>query len=342
MARQQSSELVRALLSLEGERRITGDQLFPIIEGALARAAENSLRLGAGSVVCHIDRAAETVAFAGRSADGNETALDLRVEQLRRVDVQLAYQEMQRRLQGLEEEQRLATWRQYVGEIVPGTLRRGGRGQLVVEIGNSTVGITEAAFPPSEQIYDERYAQGRVMDFLVKGFTSEYPVNVLVSRRDTEFVVKLLKEQVHELSAGDIEVRAIAREAGLRTKIAVALARTDLRLDPVAACVGSRGTRINALRGRVQDAIDVFAWRDEPAERVREALGVKGIADIEIDAPAKTATVWLDEAIEPNAQAKAIGKNGHNVRLANAISGFDIKIRNVTERHAAELVADAS
>lgn len=322
-----SSELLRAILALAGERRLSPDEVVTLMEGALASVAAR--RLG-GEVRCEIDREQERITFWAPAADGGRTALPFRAEDLTRVDLKALMAEIAARLVGVEGSQRVAFWSAYVDRVVPGVVVRGDRGDIAIEIGGSGEHVTTAVLPPEGRIPGEQYRYDRTMDFYVVGFTAG-PRKVVLSRSDPRLVLRILEEHVHELATGLIAVRTIARRPGVRTKIMVAAASDDLRIDPAGACIGTGGSRINQLRSRVSDNVDVALWTDDPRQRVLNALAVKDIpADVLVEiGPARergglpTARVHVPEAL----RGKAIGEAGVNVQLASEVSGYAIDIR---------------
>ncbi len=329
------SDMVRAAMSIIGEHRLDENQLWALIEQSLAATARSVT--GLADVACRIDPASQDLHFFQQQGAA-EVALKLTTADLGRNGVKFFQQDMQRRLHQLEEAQRFATWTNQVGEIVSGKVVDMARGQVVVEIGDNLQGTTRAVLAPQERIPNERYMQGTLLDFLIVGFTETFPRTVLLSRSSPEFVTKLIEREVHELRNGDIEVRVLAREPGIRTKVVVAAVRPDLKVDPAAACIGSGGNRVNRIRDRLAEPIDIIPWSDEPQKLIIASIGLKdkaGVVKVEIDEAAKTAVVYVDEANK----AKAIGNRGVNVHLASQACGYEITVRDGVDADTAPQVS---
>lgn len=329
------SQLLSAVLELAGDNGLDRGLLLSVVQDSLGVVA--SSRRGS-DIACEIDPTTEAIQFYAISGERGEKRIPiaLTVDQLGRPGVRMLQQEMRRRLDQLAEERRVAEWQPHLGEVVTGTIERSARGPVMVRIGNMN-NETQAVFPVEEQIASERgdYRPGKVLSFFVKGFTSSFPRYVLVSRCDLALVIKLLEHEVHELANGDIVVTAAARAAGQRTKIVVATARPDAKVDPAAVCIGIRGSRINRLRDRVPDNIDIISWSADPKQLILNALAVKDLtADtrVEIEGVGENgepaATVYLPENAS---KGKVIGDDGVNVRLASRVSGYDIRVKSASD-----------
>src|SRR3989338_9173698 len=203
------------------------------------------------------------------------------------------------------------------GEVVGGVVQRMERGAIFVDLGRAT-GI----IPYEEQIPGERYRPGeRIRAYLYgvdEGFRG---VNLRLSRAHPQFVVKLFEQEVPELAAGSIEVKALAREPGSRTKIA--LASLDPHVDPVGSLVGQRGVRVSTVMSEIGgERIDIIEWNDDAKEFIKEALSPATPIEVVLDEAGHRATVTVSE----DEQSLAIGRGGQNVRLAAKITGWNIDI----------------
>ncbi|MEK7515845.1 MAG: transcription termination factor NusA, partial [Patescibacteria group bacterium] len=203
------------------------------------------------------------------------------------------------------------------GQIVSGIVQRMERGALFVDLGRTT-GI----IPYEEQIPGERYRMGeRIRAYLYavdEGFRGVY---LRLSRAHPKFVVKLFEMEAPELAAGSIEVKALAREPGSRTKIA--LASLDPHVDPVGSLVGQRGVRVSTVMSELGgERIDIIEWNDDAKEFIREALSPATPLDVALDEAGHRATVTVAE----DEQSLAIGRGGQNVRLAAKLTGWNIDI----------------
>ena len=175
--------------------------------------------------------------------------------------------------------------------------------------------------PKSEQIDGEYYSVGDRIKVLVKEIErNERGAQLILSRGSAEFVKQLFIQEVPEVENGTVEIKAIAREAGRRTKIAVTSSVPGI--DPVGTFVGGRGVRVQAVMNEIGDKekIDIINWSDNASEYIREALSPAEVIKVDIDG--KKAKVYVSE----DQQSIAIGKQGQNVRLASKLTGFDIDI----------------
>ena len=179
----------------------------------------------------------------------------------------------------------------------------------------------EVIMPRQEQIYSERYRRGDSVRAIVKSVerTSKDP-EIIVSRADPMFVKRLFELEVPEIYDGIIEIKNIAREPGDRTKIAVV--SNDKRIDPVGACVGMKGIRIQAIvRELNNEKIDIIHWSPDSETYIKRALSPVSPASVTIDPETKHATVIISD----DQMSMAIGRHGQNIRLASVITGYDIE-----------------
>lgn len=203
------------------------------------------------------------------------------------------------------------------GEIVNGIVQRIERGNVFVDLGR-VIGI----IPFEEQIPGERYRQGgRVRAYVYEVEESPRGINVKLSRSHPDFLKKLFEIEAPEIANGVVEVMAVAREAGARSKIAVS--SKDSHVDPIGACVGQRGVRVSTVMNELSgEKIDIIAWSEDPQKFVSDALSPAKISEISINADERLAKVKV-----PSDQfSLAIGKGGQNVRLAAKLTGYKIDI----------------
>lgn len=196
----------------------------------------------------------------------------------------------------------------------------------------------EAVIPSSERIPFERLERGNRIKALITEVREDAKgVPIIISRNRPEFIQKMLELEVPELNDGTIELRAIAREAGSRTKIAVF--SNDPNVDPKGACVGSRGSRVrqivNELKG---EKLDVVEWREDKVRFIIEALGPADIELVDIDEHTKSAKV----TVKDNQLSLAIGKEGQNARLAAKLTGYKIDIEGLGDSPVVEEVQEES
>jgi N utilization substance protein A len=183
------------------------------------------------------------------------------------------------------------------------------------------IGYTEALLPPDEQIDNEFYkVNDMIKAYVVNIRTKDSNVVIILSRSNPEFVKKLFEAEISEIFDGIVKIRKIVREPGVRTKIE--LETSDPKIDPVACCVGSKGTRIDSIRRELHgEQIDIVVHSDESETMIAHALGIGTIKRVIIER-GKTAAVIVEEADK----VTAIGKQGKNVKLAAKLCGFKLDI----------------
>lgn len=256
---------------------------------------------------------------------GDELLSKLPAAAFGRIAAQVAKQSIIQRVREAEYDIIYNEFKNRKGELFSGIVQRVERKNIIVNLGR-----TDALLPEKEQIPWERYRQGdRIRVYILDVEMTHRGPQIVLSRTHPGFLIKLFEQEVPEIYEGIVEVKGAVREPGSRAKIAVY--STDPDVDPVGACVGMKGTRVQAvvqeLRG---ERIDIVPWTPDPAEYVCRAL-----------APAKVSKIILDEeehsmeAILPEDQlALAIGKKGHNVRLAARLTGWKLDVTGEAEAEA--------
>ncbi len=245
-------------------------------------------------------------------------------------------------LQGIKDIERAYVYSEFQnreGELLTATVQRnnGPRGNVILELGKA-----EAIIPPKEQVTNDRYYQGqRLKVYLLEIKKDDRGPRLIASRAHKNLITRLFEMEVPEIYNGSVEIKSIAREPGLRTKVAVAARQEGI--DPVGSCVGMRGIRIqnivNELNG---EKIDVVQWSSDPREYIANALSPAQVVEVHLNDHEHTALV-----IVPDKQLSlAIGKEGQNVRLAAKLTGWRIDIKSASalleeERAAAEARAEA-
>jgi transcription termination/antitermination protein NusA len=231
-------------------------------------------------------------------------------------------------LQRLHEAEHSAIFEEYAdkeGEVVSGVVQRFEAGQAFIDLGR-----TEAVLPTSEQVRSERYRVGqRLKVVLLQVARTGKGPKVIVSRSHPELLRRLFELEVPEVYNGTVEIKSIAREAGFRSKIAVAAKQEGI--DPVGCCVGLRGIRIQNIVSELNgEKIDVVMWNAEPANFIASALSPAHIVGVQLNKDSQVATV-----IVPDKQLSlAIGKEGQNARLAAKLTGWRIDIKSATTAEA--------
>jgi len=236
-----------------------------------------------------------------------------------RIAAQTAKQVIMQKIREAEKTHLVSEFGKKEGEIVSGTVQRIERGNVFIDLGKAP-----GLLPYEEQIPSERFSQGeRVRAYLYRVEESPRGVFLRLSRSHPKFLEKLFEAEAPELANGTVVIKAIAREAGYRSKVA-ALA-LDNHIDPVGALVGQRGVRVSTVMSELRgEKIDIIEWSAEPKKFIEEALSPAKILDIKINEEEKTATVTVSE----DQQSLAIGKGGQNVRLAAKLTGWRIDIQS--------------
>jgi len=242
-------------------------------------------------------------------------------EEFGRIAAQTAKQVILQKLRDAERESVLEEFKNRGGEIVSGVVQRFDRGNVTVELGRAT-GILFS----SEGIPGEHYKPGDRMKFYVLAIQEESRIpGIILSRAHPKFVSQLFALEVPEIADGTVQIKAIAREPGNRTKIAVFSSQEGV--DPGGACVGQRGTRVMAVSNELgQEKVDIIEWSEDPAKFIGSALSPAEVRRVEI-LDRREARVFIDE----NQLSLAIGKGGQNVRLAARLTGWKIDVRSTTK-----------
>ena len=238
--------------------------------------------------------------------------------QFGRVAAQTAKQVVLQKLREAEREVVMEEFSDKVGQVLTGTVQRVEPRVVRVELGKA-VGI----LPASEQIPGEYYSIGSRMKVYLKDIDRENRgPQLILSRANEEFVEYLFSQEVPEMETGAVEIKAIAREAGKRTKLAVR--STVPGVDPVGTFVGGHGTRVTAVMNEIgdQEKIDIVTYDDDSKNFIANALSPAEISKIELDEDGKRARVFVNE----DQQSIAIGRQGQNVRLASKLTGYELDI----------------
>ncbi|MDR3087606.1 MAG: transcription termination factor NusA [Azoarcus sp.] len=239
-----------------------------------------------------------------------------------RIGAQAAKQVILQKIRDAEREQVLNDFLEREEFLVSGTIKRVERGNAIIEVGRM-----EAVLPRDQQIPRENLRAGdRVKAYLLKIDRGVRGPQLILSRTVPEFLTKLFELEVPEIEDGLLEIKACARDPGLRAKIAVKA--NDQRIDPVGTCVGLRGSRVTAVRNEVSsEQIDIIVWASDPAQFVIAALQPAEVVSIMVDEEAHAMDVVVDE----NNLAISIGRNGQNVKLATELTGWTINLMSEQE-----------
>ncbi len=241
------------------------------------------------------------------------------IEELGRIAAQSAKQIIIHRMKDAEREVIYDMFKDRVGEVVSGIVQRFDRGNMIVNLGR-----TDAILPKGEQIPKRSFKQGdRIRAYLKEVRESSRDSQLVLSRTCNEFLEKLFRMEVPEMGEGIVRVMGVSREPGFRAKIAVSSSEGDV--DPVGACVGMKGARVQNVVQELQgERIDIVTWSPDPAKYVYNALAPAHVSMVRVDEDSKSLLV-----VVPNDQLSlAIGRNGQNVRLASRLMGWNIDVKS--------------
>ena len=256
---------------------------------------------------------------------GEEVEIEVTPRDFGRIAAQTARQAIAQRIRQIEKEMIYEEFKDRAGEIVTGTVRRFDRSDVIIDLGKF-----EGIMPSRERVSTEEYTIGdRLRAYVVAVENGPRGPEIILSRSHPNFIRRLFEIEVSEIADRTVEMRAIAREAGFRTKIAVH--SSNEKVDPVGACVGMRGARVkNIVRELNNEKVDIIRWYEDPKEFAREALKPARIRNIELDEAAHTLHISIDK----EDLALAIGKRGQNARLTSRLTGWEIDIQE--DRTAAQ------
>ena len=339
-----NKELLNAIAMLEKEKGIEREYMFQAIENALAIAYKRSIRgIKGADLVVELNRENGEVTLYkhcrvvenGLGQDGeydldeakeiNEAYEigDVVVEEIdqtpfSRIAAQTAKQVMLQKLREAESGKLYTEFRKKENTVTTGIVKRIDKKNIIVDVGNF-----EAIIPPSEQIEGEKIEPGdKIKLYVAKVNKTNYGPEIIVSRSNAGIVGKLFENEVPEIGEGIVEVKAISREPGSRTKIAVYAENPNI--DPIGSCVGQRGIRVqNVVDALGGEKIDIIKWSEDPAEFIQAALSPAKVISIEVNEEEKMCTV-----VVPAFQLSlAIGREGQNARLAAKLTGWKIDIK---------------
>lgn len=306
-----NQEMLLIIDSIEREKGIPQEVLFEAIESALLSAAKKMLGKDRTDIKVKIDReTGELVVKAGaKKVDSNEFG---------RIAAQTAKQVIIQKMREAEREIVYGDFTKKVGAIVNGLVHRFEKGAIVVDLDN-----TEGILTRLHQIPREKYKQGdMIRAYVLAVEKTQRGPEIMLSRSDANFVKKLFEIEVPEIAEGIVEIRALAREAGERTKVAVY--SKDEKVDAVGACVGMKGSRVkNIVKELHGERIDIVRWSDDLNKYLEAALSPAEISGIKLDKDKKR----IEATVKEDQLSIAIGKHGQNVRLASRLIGWEIDVR---------------
>jgi len=305
------SELMVILEQLERDKGIDKDILISAVEAAVASAAKKIWSIDKEEdVKVVLDRKTGKIkAWAG----GEE----IHSSEFGRIAAQTAKQVVIQKIREAEKDVVFGEYNARIGQIISGSVYRFERGNIIVDLGKS-----EALMPKSEQSNKEEFRQGeRIRAYVLEVRRENRGPQIILSRAHPSFVKRLFELEVPEIYEGIIEVKAIARDPGERTKIAVY--SKDEKIDCVGACVGMRGSRVKNIVTELHgEKIDIVRYSDDIKEYIQAALSPAEISQMQLIADEKRVNIIVDE----DQLSLAIGKYGQNVRLASKLVGWELDI----------------
>ncbi|WJV54514.1 transcription termination factor NusA [Pectobacteriaceae bacterium CE90] len=350
-----NKEILAVVEAVSNEKAVPREKIFEALETALATATKKKYEQEIEVRVC-IDRKTGDFDTFRRWLVVNEVTLPTREITLEaaqfddptvglggyiedqiesvtfdRITTQTAKQVIVQKVREAERAMVVEQFREQEGEIVTGVIKKVSRDNISLDLGNNA----EAVIGREDMLPRENFRPGdRVRGVLYSVRPEARGAQLFVSRSRPEMLVELFRIEVPEIGEELIEIKAAARDPGSRAKIAVKT--NDKRIDPVGACVGMRGARVQAVSSELGgERVDIVLWDDNPAQFVINAMAPADVASIVVDEDNHT----MDIAVEAGNLAQAIGRNGQNVRLASQLSGWELNvmtIEDLQEKHQAE------
>jgi transcription termination/antitermination protein NusA len=350
-----NKEILAVVEAVSNEKSLPREKIFEALETALATATKKKYEQEIEVRVC-IDRktgdfdtfrrwvAVDEVTMPTReitldAAQYEDPSLQLgdyvedQIESVTfdRITTQTAKQVIVQKVREAERAMVVEQFRQYLGEIVTGVVKKVNRDSISLDLGNNA----EAVIGREDMLPRENFRPGdRIRGVLYDVRPEARGAQLFVSRSRSEMLIELFRIEVPEIGEELIEIKAAARDPGSRAKIAVKT--NDKRIDPVGACVGMRGARVQAVSSELGgERIDIVLWDDNPAQFVINAMAPADVASIVVDEDKH----MMDVAVEASNLAQAIGRNGQNVRLAAQLSGWELNVMTADDlqaKHQAE------
>jgi N utilization substance protein A len=344
-----SKELLLVAEALSNEKGVSKDVIILAIQAALESATRKILGMESGVRILLNSRTGdyetyrywdvlpeEEIEFPDReltleqAIERNASAkIGDRIEEVipsigfGRIEAQAARQVMMQKVREAERDLVIEQFRGKLGQLIYGSVKKVTRDNIIIDLG----GKAEAVLPRSEMLPHEMFrTNDRVRAYLYDIVPQARGPQLYVSRTKNEMLIELFRIEVPEIGENIIEVKAAARDSGNRAKIAVKT--NDGRIDPIGACVGMRGARVQAVSTELGgERVDIILWDDNPAQLVINAMAPADISSIVVDEDTHT----MDLAVEKDQLSQAIGKNGQNVRLASQLTGWTLNVMTVDE-----------
>jgi N utilization substance protein A len=339
-----NNELLAVFEFMERERKLDRETLAELVESSLQVAGRKSIgrvrdlrvvidrktleirAFASIQVVDFVRNRAEEISVGEAQAKypgknyqlGDLIEIEVTPRNFGRIAAQTAKQAIIQKLRMAEKDKVFAAYKDHVGAIVTGTVRRFERSDVIVDLGDA-----EAIMPGKERVPSEEYQMGDRIRFLLLGLDSlAQGTQLTLSRANPDFIKKLFELEVSEIADGTVEIKGIAREAGFRTKIAVH--SRDEKVDPVGACVGLRGQRVkNIVRELSGEKVDIVKWSPDVKTFVTNSLAPAKLLRIEVNEAENSVKV----IVEADQLSLTIGKKGQNARLTAKLTGWKVDIQ---------------
>ncbi len=327
------TEFSQALKAIAAERGLNPDVILETIKQAIIAAYKRDAKeegievesFDYNAIIDSVNGETRVFAWPLPAEDATETEIKKAKEEKKdvtppgfgRIAAQTAKQVIHQKIREAEKGVIMEEFQERVGSLVSGLVLRFDGPNVRVDLGR-----TEAILLAEDRIPNERLSLNQRLTFLIKAI-NETPrgKEIFLSRAAPEFVAKLFAREVPEIGSGSVEIKAIAREAGVRTKAAVFSSQTGV--DPVGSCVGQKGVRVQAVTNEIGgERVDVIPWSDDLSELIKASLSPAENLSVEIDNETKIAKVFAPEDM----LSVAIGKDGQNVRLTAKLTGFRIEV----------------
>ncbi len=359
-----NNEFFEALTMLEHERGITAEYLIEKIKAAIVIAVKKNYDVEDDHVQVDIDPATgsfnvaliqdvvadedwveeysqisitEALKLRRTYQIGDRVIVPLKTKEFGRIAAQTAKHVIRQGIREAERSQQLSEIQSKSHDIVPATVTRVDREKGIVAVDLGKGG--EAILPRSEQVPGEEYAEGQVIQvYVIDVLSGERGARVMISRTHPGLVKRLFELEVPEIFDGTVEIKAISREAGTRTKMAVS--SRDANVNPVSACIGAHGDRVSAVVEKLHgEKIDIVQWSENPAEFIASALSPAKVLKVEL----LPGEVRSCRVTVPDGQLSlAIGNKGQNARLCARLTGYNIDIRPESGYYGEEEAEEAA
>ncbi|MFT2090737.1 transcription termination factor NusA [Paraglaciecola sp. 2405UD69-4] len=345
-----NKEILLVAEAVSNEKQVPREKIFEALEYAIASATkkkndgEIEVRVSINRDTGHFDTFRQWLVVADDHEQENPMAeMSLSAAQLDEPDIQLgdyvedqiesiafdrittqtAKQVIVQKVREAERDQVISEYQDRVGELVTGTVKKVNRDNVIIDLGNNAEGVIYR----DDMLPRETFRPGdRVRGLLYVIRPEARGAQLFISRTHADMLVELFRIEVPEIAEETLEIKAAARDPGSRAKIAVKT--NDKRLDPVGACVGMRGSRVQAVSGELSgERVDIVLWDDNPAQFVINAMAPAEVSSIVVDEDKQS----MDVAVEPDNLAQAIGRSGQNVRLASQLTGWELNVMTTEE-----------